>query len=104
MGQQTSPYQRGGHGILVVAVQVALAIIREHNAGYFAVHPKVGVGITDKHQQTHGVVPPANFILQSKAKSHHAHMSTCHGIVIRYSNIIIASITFIRDIMEFMVV
>lgn len=74
--QQTSPYQLGGHGILVVAVQVALAIIRENNASYFAVHPKMGVSIADKHQQTHGVIPPANFILQSKAKAHQLHVST----------------------------
>lgn len=61
-----SPYQMGSHRVFIVAVQMALPVVRDDDAWHLAVHPKVRVGIAHKHQQTHGVVPPAYLVLTGR--------------------------------------
>lgn len=52
-----------GLWVFIVGIQVTLPVIGNHNTGQPAVHPEVWVAIADKHQQTHGVVPPADLVL-----------------------------------------
>lgn len=56
-------HQYRRHGVFVINIQVTLPIIRNHNPGHLAIHPKVWVVIADKHQQTHRVIPPADLLL-----------------------------------------
>lgn len=34
-------YQHGGHGVFVVGIQVAAAVVGDHDAGHLAVHPEM---------------------------------------------------------------
>lgn len=61
---QTSPYQVGSHGILIIAIHVTLSVIGNNDAGHFAIHPKMRISIAHEHQQLHGIVPPANPVLR----------------------------------------
>lgn len=54
---------------MVVTANVALPIIGLDNACQPSIQCNMGLGISGKHQQVGGIIPPANLLLLKKKKS-----------------------------------
>lgn len=60
------PHHLVGCSVLVGFVQVALAIVRLHQAPQFSVECDVGHVIRCEDQQVQGILPPANLLLRDR--------------------------------------
>lgn len=77
-------YQESHHGsggrVMVVTANVALPIIGLDNACQPSIQRNMGLGISGKHQQVGGIIPPANLLLLKKKKKQKRESNLSHII------------------------